>query len=80
MSNNNRTDSCVNLSPRNYKSEPGDEMSAGNSAAKWKVPPSAENRSPRMDDVDAYGLSASLFGNSVALKAFEKKSGMSIEE
>lgn len=31
-------------------------------------------------DVSSCGLSASLFGNAAALKAFERQSGMTIEE
>lgn len=45
---------------------------------KWSVPAAGGN-SPTLD-VDSCMLSASLFGNCAALKAFEKKSGMSIEE
>lgn len=45
---------------------------------KWSVPAAGGN-SPTLD-VDSCMLSASLFGNCAALKSFEKKSGMSIEE
>lgn len=46
---------------------------------KWTVPASGSTRG-RDFDLDSCGLSASLFGNSAALKSFERKSGMSVEE
>lgn len=45
---------------------------------KWSGP-SLSRHSRRDLDFDA-DLTASLFGNSAALKRFEKKSGMSVEE